>query len=118
MAEKKYTSAQKTMNYWLTRKTFFVLISTFYLLNRGHDGGDDKHDGERDHDPIGEVVDPEEKAEVSDGDEDERLEERVGHVILHPTPEHNLHLCRGVRVVVLDLQILQLNLVFDEVTLA
>ena len=94
-------------------------IRLFYLLNRRHDCGDDEHDSERDHDPVREVVHAEEEAEVSDGDEDEGLEEGVGHVVLHPPTEHHLHLRRRERRVVhADLEIFQLNLVLDQIALA
>ena len=69
-----------------TRKTF---IKT-HRLNAGHDGGHDEHGGQRDHDPVGEVVHVEEEGHVAHVDQDEGLQEGVGHVELHLAPEHDL----------------------------
>ena len=37
-----------------------------YRLNGRHDGGNDEHGGERDHDAIGEVVHREVEGEIAD----------------------------------------------------
>ncbi len=60
------------------------------MYGRPH-GGHDEQRGEGDHDPVGEVVDVKEERHVPDADQDERLQEGVGHVELHATPEHNLN---------------------------
>lgn len=88
-----------------------------YLLNGGHDGGDDEHDCQGDHDPVREIVHPKEEAEISDRDEDEGLEKGVGHMVLHPPPEHHLDLRGREGVLFLNLKVLQLNLVLHQVTL-
>ncbi len=45
-----------------------------YRLNGGHDGGNDEHGGERDHDSIGEVVDGKVEGEITNSDQYESLE--------------------------------------------
>jgi hypothetical protein len=45
-------------------------------LNGGHDGSDDEHGGEGDHDAVREVVDGEVERHVADADQDERLKGR------------------------------------------
>ena len=39
-----------------------------YRLNGRHDGGNDEHGGERDHDPIGEVIDGKVEGEITNSD--------------------------------------------------
>ena len=65
-------------------------------MDGDHDGCDDEHGGESDHDLVRKVVQLEEEGEVADEDEQESLEERVRHVILHQPLEGNLDGQRAV----------------------
>ena len=95
-------------------KSSGLLFKVTHLLYGAHDGCHDEHDGERDHDPVGEVVDVEVERHVADAHEDEGLEEGVGHVELEPAPEDDLD--DGLADVVdgHDLQGLHLDLVLDQ----
>ena len=99
-------------------KSSGLLFKVTHLLYGAHDGGHNEHDGERDHDPVGEVVHPEEEGEEADRDEDQRLEKRVGHVVLHPAAEDDLDHGRGDVVAGADLEVLVLDLVLHQEPLA
>jgi len=61
-------------------------------LNGGHDGGDDEHGGERDHDPIGKVVDGKVEGEITNSDQYESLEQILYQRCLHVRFPH----CIGI----------------------
>ena len=66
-------------------------INSPYCLNRCHDRGNDQHRGECYHDPVGEVVHIKEETHVANTNQQEGLEEGVGHVEFHSPSEHDLH---------------------------
>ena len=83
-------------------------------MNRRSDSGNYEQRGQRDHNAVGEIVDGKKKGEESDEDEHEGLQERVGHMKYHVAPEHN-HDDGATRAVhSLDMQGLQLDLVFHK----
>ena len=74
---KKLRKKEKKANFYplLELKQFLT-----YRLNGGHDCGYDEHGGERDHDPIGEVVDGKVEGEITNSDQNKSLEQ-IGMIL-------------------------------------